>query len=355
MTENEIDEALASGVYLKRGREYEVVRFKRSGTPLVIKRARDSGPATERLVVEFERISLLVSISAAYRDAILSPIAAGFHRQHFYYVLPFVDGIALSEILREEKDENRVRSSVQSALDMAWKLQDAPLGVPKMGQDFLSFIKQFSMAEYSAARQRLPREWLDRPAIGIDGNRCTNLGRALDQLFESKRLRSLSQAYTLQSYRHWNLHGGNILFNRNFDICLIDPDTKILVHDPLFEIARLFYTARHDMVEHRSFTIESMDSSDFVLRYTLDDQQLRNYARLQTVDVREGLEAPAPADSPRGQVQWRLWLTFLSCLLRGINANYQEGENDSTEFRRTSNSLYLYLIATQFVNRLLEE
>ena len=59
-------------------------------------------------------------------------------------------------------------------------------------------------------------------------------------------------------------------------------------------------------------------------------------------------------DTDVPELQTRLDLAYLACLLRGINANYLAGENDGPESQMLSNSVYLYLIATQFANELAE-
>ena len=355
LAEHDIEAALDSGTPLKGGRDYEVIRFDRGGTQLVLKRARNSGPATDRLVVEFERIMLLVAVSPDYSELMVEPLAAGFHRHHFYYVMPFVDGLSLSDLLRSEVDTNKARSAVEGAVTMGWNLQNVQMNVPTNIQDFLSFIRHFITAEYAACRNSLPPGMIDEPELRIDGQRCVNLGSALDQLFSLQTLDSLRDQFTLETHRHWNLHGGNVLFDNQSNIHLIDPDTKILVHDPLFELARLFYTARHDMVEFGTFAIEGQLGNDFRIKYILDEHQKRNYALLHDVDLKFPTGMSAPATPQDMLLYWRLRLTYLSCLIRGINANYQEGENDSLEVQRMSHSLFLYLIATQFVNQLLEE
>lgn len=353
LSDAEVGAALRTGEHLKSGRDYDVVRFESNGASLVIKRARDPGLATGRLITEFERISLLVNISPVYRDAIVSPIGAGFYGQHFYYVLPFLEGVTLSSLLRSEPGINKAHAAVMDALDLAWRLQASIVDFPSNSRDFLSFIRQFIVGEHTAALPILPPDLVDRPVISVDGIQYQNLGNALNQLFELDSIRSLELIFTLETFRHWNLHGGNIIFDRNRNIHLIDPDTTIFLHDPLFEVARLFYTARHDMIEYQTFSIENASPSNFQISYMLNEKQRHNYTLLYDPYVPEQIDEVSILGATRSSVELRLSMSFLSCLVRGINANYEEGENDTPEARMTSNSIFLYLAATQFVNRLL--
>ena len=229
----------------------------------------------------------------------------------------------------------------------------APLGAAANSADTFTFFRQFTTAEYLTALSVLPEQLTQAPSVIIDGVEYTSLGPALERLFASRRLDSLKRIFSLETFRHWNLHGGNLIFDDDLNVHLIDPDTNILLHDPLFEIARLYYTAHHDMVEYRSFTIEGTGSDRLAIKYTLNQQQMNNYALLYDLSVGDR-SAVGVTDADIPELQTRLGLAYLSCLLRGINANYLEGENDTPEFQMLSTSMYLYLIATQIANQLAE-
>ncbi|MFM2130549.1 MAG: hypothetical protein RL477_2095, partial [Pseudomonadota bacterium] len=148
--------------------------------------------------------------------------------------------------------------------------------------------------------------------------------------------RLIRKSPAISDLGHWNFHGENIILNSRFPdgFAVIDPDVSLDECDPVFGLARLLYTFPHDTAEHTYYIINSdllmpkgnTPRPEFEIAFTWPESTLVNYRYLYR-GVLDG-EMPRVFDlDPRFANDARLWyrlnVSLLLCLLRGVSVNYK--------------------------------
>ncbi|MCH7549953.1 MAG: RHS repeat protein [Candidatus Krumholzibacteriota bacterium] len=190
-----------------------------------------------------------------------------------------------------------------------------------------------------------------------------------DEVFRSAMFRDLNmEPAFISDLGHWNFHGDNIILKdlgKPYAFRVIDPDINLERCDPLFGIARLFYSFPHDTADYHQYVIQApifasseADRVDFLVDFLWPRLVYEKYARLfscvyelddgqlRSIDNRLSLSA----------LMFRLKLNYLYCVMRGVNANYDERiefvDRNITEFR--NKAIFLYLQALVFAAHLKE-
>ena len=156
---------------------------------------------------------------------------------------------------------------------------------------------------------------------------------------------------------HFNFHGENIIIKdlnnlNNFKI--IDPDSRWDILDPMFSMARYFYTYHHDTSENEKYYIKSnlFNKQDnhkkikFNIKYIWNKQTQKNYKIF--FDKKNQKKFNNNIDN------FRFNISYLLCLLRGINANYQDEikfiNKDINLFRNSG--IFFALILIKYADQL---
>ncbi len=188
----------------------------------------------------------------------------------------------------------------------------------------------------------------------------------MNQILEHSSYKKLDECNSfISGIGHWNFHGDNLIIKdlrspESFSV--IDPDIHIDKCDPLFSLARFFYTYPHDTADYSQYVIES--------NYLFPNREKNYYFNIRTLwpQVVSQLysesfdpfldQASSKINSIFSDIGedelFRLQLNYLLCLLRGINANYE------SKFTIPSNKLcffqnkgiFLYLKAVIFANNM---
>ena len=158
-----------------------------------------------------------------------------------------------------------------------------------------------------------------------------------------------SNSFRVTDKIHGNFHSENIIIPSNYDFNnfkLIDPDCNIKNMDPLFSLARFFYTYIHDTIENNKFDIiSSINNSEiksFVLQYLWVSPINESYSLIDKKIMEH------KNNFKTNSISNRLLKCFIICLLIGVKANENGMEIKnlkSNNLSIKSNSLFLLLSA----------
>ena len=161
------------------------------------------------------------------------------------------------------------------------------------------------------------------------GNKYYNkLENSLNKILSKKDFLGLDkQDQFLVDLGHFNFHGENIIISDLKEankFKLIDPDTRWKILDPMFSMARYFYTYSHDTAEKKNYYIKS---NIFDLKNT-DKNFYFNSQILWSKEVDKVYKKMFDINLIKKKInkfeKLRFNLSYLLCLMRGINANYEE-------------------------------
>ena len=159
---------------------------------------------------------------------------------------------------------------------------------------------------------------------------------------------------------HFNFHGENIIISnlKKLDkFKIIDPDTRWKILDSMFSIARYFYTYSHDTAENKKYYIKSniFDLKNKNKNFYFDTKILWPN-KIEGIYKRMfDLELIIKKLNKFERVRFNL--SYLLCLLRGINANYEEkinffkNQNDLLQ----NNGIFFSLLAIKFAHQIAYE
>ncbi|MDO8435353.1 MAG: hypothetical protein Q7S89_01595 [bacterium] len=319
------------------------------------------------LAVTYPRLSVRLPIIHDH-----GTIESGPHAGKRYYVQSYFSGNTFSHHLQSSfTSASAVRdifgTILRTLVDISF--EHVPNTVyDRRGGDF---YREAFMREFDRLRVLPNLSYLaSQEYVTINGERYPSLRTLLDRIGTSSALAALQERPSfIASLGHWNFHGDNIIIN---DIQLsdrfkvIDPDVSIDENDPLYGIARFLYSFPHDTAEYEQYLIHSpvfvhspAIEPVYEIRSLWPEVVHRNYAGMFASVFATGDDGIAARDTrfadPMTLV--RLKLALLYCLVRGVNANYEETiefiEGRMTEFRHKSTLLYLH--AVLFADRLHRE
>ena len=194
------------------------------------------------------------------------------------------------------------------------------------------------------------------------GNKYYNkLENSLNKIFSKKNFIDLDkQDKFLVDMGHFNFHGENILISdfKTLDkFKLIDPDTRWKILDPMFSMARYFYTYSHDTAEKKNYYIKSnifdLNSNNqnfyFNTKVLWSNRVDKVYKKMFDINLMK--------KKMNRFEKLRFNLSYLLCLLRGINANYEE---KITFFKNKNNLLqnngiFFSLLAIKYAHQITYE
>ncbi len=227
-------------------------------------------------------------------------------------------------------------------------------------------LRRALLAEYERLSRR-PHivSLLHSEGIVINGRHHPPLSTSLDRILALPAFLDLDAAPPfLATIGHWNFHGDNVLLvdpARSQEFFLIDPDVTWDVADPLFSVARFLYTFLHDTADNGQYALQTDLFARFEdrlpeFRVTLlwPDVVAQNYRRLFTAfyDCRDASIAMPGIGVLDAEQYFRLQIALLLCLMRGVNANYEQdiqfldGRIDA--FR--NKGIFLMLRSTEFAD-----
>lgn len=282
-----------------------------------------------------------------------------------YYKQAHIDGRTFSQCIQHTLTADAtvdalfpplMRSLVEIALD------DVGMRWSERATDTL---RRVVLDEYEQLSRRPHIAPLSRAdGLVVNGRHHPPLRASVDVILASPAFAALDAAAPfLATLGHWNFHGDNVLLTGgdHAGFGLIDPDVTWTVADPLLSVARFLYTFPHDTADYRQYVLQTdfltaLDDALPEVQVTLlwPEAVAQSYRRLFGPFFACADEAGgAPADRLLTTEQrFRLRLALLLCLLRGINANYE----DEIEFfdRRIdafrNKSVFLFLRTTEFAS-----
>lgn len=182
-------------------------------------------------------------------------------------------------------------------------------------------------------------------------------------LFAISNHKNLLQLNTLPSFitsiGHFNFHGDNLILDKAGFFRFIDPDIAIYNHDPIFSMARFFYSYIHDTGDYDQYHIETnMLQLNEIQTLTFTNKILWPVSINNNYEQIFGKMGNVIQINQFGDPNMllRLNLNYLFCLLRGVNANYE------VEFKLTGTntniikhkSLFLLLNTIKFSSSFLK-
>lgn len=299
-------------------------------------------------------------------------IAAGIHTGRAYFIQEHIPGITFSHYVQTNNPSGAefttvIKTLINTLVDIALDHTANPAYDHRSG----SWLKEAIQYEYNRI-QALPNisHIANLPSLIIDGVVYQPLHEAMSRLFSLNQWTQLDSVPSfISSLGHWNFHGDNVMFDepgnvQNFKV--IDPDVKIDECDPLFGLARFFYSFPHDTVDYVQYLIHSdvfsgtsTHSNEFRITYLWPQVVYQHYASLLDMVTSQHKPALVTLDGRFAvpELYTRLQLCMLYCLIRGVYANYEEEiefvGGRLTEFR--NKSIYLYLQAVMFAHTTVEQ
>jgi len=359
---------------LKHSSSYLIFAGKRSGKDAVYKIAHQNG---DKLLREVHRIKELKATYPLLTHRLPDIVEqgrfeSGVHQGKHYYVQSFFEGRTLSKYVQSCYSESE--TLISAFRQILKRLVDIVLGhslTPAYDQGSGQFLKEAIFYEYERLQLLANlQSFTQLPEVLFNGERCDPLNTSLRRIFNKPAFQKLNESTSFISpLGHWNFHGDNLLLQDLSDpesFRIIDPDTNLDECDPLFSLARFFYSFLHDTADYDQYLINSQffvpyanPVNKFAVKYTWPEIVHRNYAFLFNA-IYTNHEIPLFKLDKRfrsKELSLRLRLNFLYCLLRGVNANYLDRidfvDGWISEFR--NKSLFLLLNATHFAHRLAEE
>ena len=286
---------------------------------------------------EYETILKLKKFSRVYDNIIPKiyldkKIKSSYLQNRFFYFQKYYPGLTLSALVQQNKIRNTNAKKISEAIIkklVAISKEDLKNCVNEKPSEI---FRKLLMTEFQNIIKRPHLKFLSSKLSLKIGNRFYNkLESSLDKIFSKKSFINLDkQEKFLVDTGHFNFHGENILISdvtKPDQFKLIDPDTRWKVIDPMFSLARYFYTYWHDTGEKKKYYIkcniydfEKKNKNFYFKTEVLWPDKINNvYEKMFDVKLLK---------SKLNKIdKLRFNLSYLLCLMRGINANYEEKIN----------------------------
>ena len=197
--------------------------------------------------------------------------------------------------------------------------------------------------------------------LKIKNKYYNKLENSLDKIFSKKLFLNLdNEDNFLVDVGHFNFHGENIIISDLKDLKkfkLIDPDTRWKILDPMFSMARYFYTYSHDTAESTNYYIKSniFDFKNNNKKLYFDTKILWPN-KIEAV-YKKMFNTNLFKKKINKMEKFRFNLSYLLCLMRGINANYEEKItffNNKKELLQ-NNGIFFSLLAIMYAHQIAAE
>ncbi|NQU59383.1 MAG: phosphotransferase [Rhodospirillales bacterium] len=346
-----------------------VLLLERDTGPVVCKIAHDNSGFLEREAARIQQLKARYPLLGVRMPEIIDQgvIASGLQQDKTFYLLEYIEGRTLAKTLQDEASTKEgsfeIIRTVTSLLVDCLDEHDCDPGLDgRSGQWLFDYTSE-------AYHRLLALEHIGYLAsldeIVINGQKRKSLSWCFDKIFSSSMFAKLNDGpSTISILGHWNFHAENIILPTGTDpsgFYVIDPDPKIDVSDPLFSLARLFYSFPHDTAEQNQYYIEtdalipsSPNSNKFNVHYTWPKNVIESYGALYTGIVEGNHFNPALLDPRLADLKMsvRLDLCFLLCLLRGTSINHSNEfwvvDENLTKFQNSS--VLMFLNVVEFAN-----
>ncbi len=250
-------------------------------------------------------------------------------KNKFYYFQKLQPGFTLSKLIQKNRIKTKKAQKTSESIiknlitimheDLKNCVNDKPSEIFRklLMIEFQNLIKRPHLQFISSDRK-----------FKIENKLYNKLEDSLNKIFSNKNFLDLDHKDKfLVDTGHFNFHGENILISNlktPEKFKLIDPDTRWKILDPMFSMARYFYTYYHDTAEKKNYYIVS-DIYDFKksnkniyfnTKILWSNSVNKIYKKMFNVNlIKKKLNRSE---------KLRFNLSYLLCLLRGVNANYEE-------------------------------
>ena len=349
---------------IKSNEKYLIMSLKEGDNFNILKIAQRGNESLQR---EYETLLKLRKFSKVYnfylpKVYLNKNIKSEFLKNKFYFFQKNHPGLTLSKLIQKNKIKfNKAKKTSEILVDNLTKIMMEDLKNCVNAKPSELFRKLF-MIEFQNIIKRPHLHFISLSNNLKIGNKIYNkLENSLNKIFSKKVFLDLDkQDKFLVGVGHFNFHGENILISdlkalNKFK--LIDPDTRWKVLDPMFAMARYFYTYSHDTAEKKNYYIKS----NF---FDLKSNNRNFYFNIKTLwpdkvdKVYKKMFDPYLIKTRLNRFEKiRFSLSYLLCLLRGINANYEEkitffkNKNDLLQ----NNGIFFSLLAIKYAHQIAYE
>ena len=262
-------------------------------------------------------------------------IKNGMYKNRSFYIQEYFEGITLGNYIMDDneslKNKNRIlKILVSDLIDISEQHKfDKTF-------DFLSgdWLEDHMLGIFNSMNRFEELRYLNSlDQIELNSKKLINLKKCLDTIFVSKIFKSLNKEKSfVSSLGHWNFHDQNIILdikNNYKDYKIIDPDTKIDLCDPLFSLARLFYSFDHATIETGNYYIESncystkIKSNYFNIKHTWKKVNSNHYSKLFNNIKNSINDININKIFSNKRIYLRFHLNLIMCYLIGCRRNFE--------------------------------
>ena len=283
-------------------------------------------------------------------------------KNKFYFFQKCQSGFTLSKLIQKGKiKSNKAKKTSEILVDRLITITQEDL-INCVNEKPSELFRKLLMTEF---QNLIKRPHLHFISSGLNlkiGNKYYNkLENSLNKIFLKKNFLDLDeQDKFLVDIGHFNFHGENILISnlKALDkFKLIDPDTRWKILDPMFSMARYFYTYSHDTAEKKNYYIKS---NIFDLKSNYKNFYFHTKI-LWPNEVDKVYKKMFDINLIKKKInrfeKLRFNLSYLLCLMRGINANYEEkitffkNKNDLLQ----NDGIFFSLLAIKYAHQITYE
>ena len=250
-------------------------------------------------------------------------------KNKFHFFQKYYPGLTLSKLIQKGKIKSSKAKKISEIIvnnlisimkeDLKHSVNDKPSEI---------FRKLF-MVEFQNIIKRPHMYFISSETkLKIKNKYYNKLENSLDKIFSKKLFLNLdNEDNFLVDVGHFNFHGENIIISDLKDLKkfkLIDPDTRWKILDPMFSMARYFYTYSHDTAESINYYIKSniFDFKNNNKKLYFDTKIL--WPNKIDAVYKKMFNTNLFKKKINKMEKFRFNLSYLLCLMRGINANYEE-------------------------------
>ena len=313
---------------------------KKSSILKIAQRGNSSLQREQDIILKLKKVSKIYNniIPEIYLN---KKIENPYLKDRFYYFQEYCPGSTLSSLIQNNKIKYRKAKGVSEEIvskfisitkeDLKNCVNEKPSEV----------FQKLLMTEFESIIKRPHLKFLSSTLNLKIGNKLYNkLGNSLNSIFSKKNFINLDEENKfLVDLGHFNFHGENILISdikQPGKFKLIDPDTRWKVLDPMFSLARYFYTYWHDTAEKKKYYVKCN-----IYDFEKKDKNLSfNTKVLWSKNVNDVYKKMFDINLIKNKLskvdKLRFNLSYLLCLMRGVNANYEEKIN----FHNCKNNIF---------------
>jgi hypothetical protein len=274
----------------------------------------------------------------------------------FFYVQNYVKGLTFSKILSKKLNSKEL-NNLNKIKKRIYEISKENFNLNSDHTPLLLFTKLI-INEFEIIKKKTHLSFLcENKDLIINNIKYKNFNYLLYKFLQSKKIKIVNTNKNYFSFLgHFNFHGENIIIEnlkKSPNFFIIDPDSKWQCLDPMFSLARFFYTFDHDTFEKKKYIIKSnffnlskKKKYMFQINYMWKKLPYYNYRRI--------LNKKNFFKYETNFYKTRFNLNYLLCLMRGINSNYDENIDFPSKkinyFRHSS--IYLSLMAIKFLHEL---